>query len=79
MILLHTIESQKIKKILEKIDSELGNFLEKDNYKLRIGITVDHSKNNEEGIHVYDPAPVLINVYGIKADYGKKLVKNITK
>ena len=71
-IAAHNKDPKNKKQFLEKIDSELGKFLEKHNSILRIGVTADHSTHSGEGIHVDDPVPVLINGYGIKADSVKK-------
>ena len=71
-IAAHNKDPKNKKQFLEKIDSELGKFLEKHNSILRIGVTADHSTHSGEGIHVDDPVPVLINGFGIKADSVKK-------
>ncbi len=67
-IAAHNREPIKKKDFLQKIDSELGKFLNKWTGKLRIAITADHSTWSKEGIHIDDPVPVLLHGHGVKSD-----------
>jgi len=67
-IAAHNRQAVKKKEFLEKIDAELGRFLNKWSGKLRIAVTADHATWSQEGIHVDDPVPVLLHGRGISAD-----------
>ena len=67
-IAAHNKEAVQKKNFLEKIDAELGRFLNNWNGKLRIAVTADHATWSEEGVHVDDPVPVLLHGHGISAD-----------
>ena len=67
-IAAHNGEPKKKKEFLEKIDMELGRFLNSWNKKLRIAVTADHATCSRKGVHVDDPVPVLINGWGINPD-----------
>ncbi|MDP7171231.1 MAG: alkaline phosphatase family protein [SAR324 cluster bacterium] len=67
-IAAHNREAVKKKEFLEKIDAELGLFLNQWKTKLRIAVTADHATWSKEGVHVDDPVPVLLHGQGISAD-----------
>ncbi|MDP7034835.1 MAG: 2,3-bisphosphoglycerate-independent phosphoglycerate mutase [Planctomycetota bacterium] len=53
---------------LEKLDRELGKFLDRFERPLRIAVASDHATLSESGQHAADPLPVLIWGVGIEAD-----------
>ena len=53
---------------LERLDKELGRFLERGKSPLRIAVASDHATLSEVGQHAADPVPVLIWGDGIEAD-----------
>ncbi len=67
-IAAHNREAEQKMEFLEKIDRELGIFLQKWSGKLRIAVTADHATWSKEGVHVDDPVPVLLHGCGIAAD-----------
>ena len=67
-IAAHNREPKKKKKFLEKIDFEMGRFLNSWNKKLRIAITADHATCSKKGVHIDDPVPVLLHGWGITPD-----------
>ena len=71
-IAAHNREAKKKSEFLEKIDAELGRFLNKWEGKLRIAVTADHATWSKKGIHVDDPVPVLLHGKGIPADSVKR-------
>tara|TARA_B100000700_G_C15002655_1_gene837045 strand:- start:44 stop:1159 length:1116 start_codon:yes stop_codon:yes gene_type:complete len=60
-IAAHNKDPKNKKIFLEKIDSELGKFLEKFNSKFKLAITADHSTSSINGLHIEDPVPLLLN------------------
>mgnify|MGYP000010802499 FL=1 len=67
-IAAHNREAVKKRDFLERIDAELGRFLDKWHGKLRLCITADHMTWSKEGVHTDDPVPVLLHGRGIRPD-----------
>lgn len=61
---------------LERLDTVLGDFLERREKPLRIAVASDHATLSESGQHAADPLPVLIWGEGVEADGVERFDEN---
>ncbi len=75
----HNKDPHAKRNFLEKIDLELGEFLEAWQGKLRLVITADHSTSSINGAHFDDPVPVLLHGHEVERDSVQGFDEILTK
>ena len=53
---------------LERVDQALGSFLGRRDQPLSVLVTADHGTSSRTGVHLYEPAPVLLASWPLDDD-----------